>query len=601
MTMTTCNKWGLAALSVALAGIAASTSTAHAQSVAVSAQTYDYVIIGGTVVDGTGQPGYRADVGIVGDRIVKIGELGKAQARHRIDATGRVIIPGFIDLHGHSDDQQGHWRGLRSPDPQRRAAVAQVSQGITTSAANPDGLAPSVPIREQIAMVDGKGIGLNVAYMVSHPRVRYAAMGDATTRPANASEIEKMRAMIREDMESGAWGMTSTLESRDGTWSTTEELIAVTKALQEYDGAFVAHPRSQSQKPWWWVPSQENVDKRWAPTMFEASEELIRISAENGIRVSMSHFTMRGPDPNRDVKRTVDAVNAARARGAKVYADMFATRSYPLGYYTPLLPAWALRPEPEAPTFFRRPTAPREKVNYQDHLKLMLADPARRKDIETDAAYLIEHSGGAARITVTEYPDRNYVGKTLAELAQATKLTPVQLVIKMGLEGDPNFPGGARTYGIDGPEADKDLLVSSDWVTGCTDGYLTRPGDPGYLDPRFYGAYPEWIKTYVLDRKTVKLEFAVRSLTRLAAEIVGIKDRGMIKEGMAADLSVVDLATLAPQSTIHDIHRFSTGFDHVFVNGVPVVSGSKVTWALPGKVLRRPAATAQARTSPRQE
>jgi N-acyl-D-amino-acid deacylase len=558
---------------------------------ATAQEELDYLISGATIVDGTGAPGYRADLGIAAGRIAKIGKLDGAPAKRRIDATGKIVIPGFIDLHGHADDQQGHWRGMRADDPKRRGATAHVSQGITTSVANSDGLAPFMPLAEQMAITSRHDIGLNLAYMVSHNRVRYAVMRDETPRPAKPDEIEKMKALVREDMEAGAWGMAAVLEMRDGSWTTTEELIGVTQALQPYDGVFIAHPRSQSEKPSWWVPSLDKGPGSypWAPSMFEASKELIDVAEASRIRVSISHLSMRGPDPNKDAFRTADAVEAARRRGVKIYGDMNVWRGNPIGIFSPMIPSWATATKPPSPTFFVNESNPQGKVNYGEQMRVTLADSELRRKLETDVAYMIEFWGGAKEIYITTFPDKSYIGKTLAQLAAQRRISPVEMVIALALEGDPYYPGGAVAYGNLRSESNIERFVKSDWVSGDTDGYLTLPGDPGYLHPRTYGSYPAWIRTYVLERKAVSLEFAVRSLTGLAAEIVGLQDRGTLREGLAADLSVIDLAAIAPQATFYDVHRYSTGFDYVFVNGTPVVAESKVTWALPGKVLRRAA------------
>lgn len=301
------------------------------------AQSYDYVIRGGTVVDGSGESRYVADVAIQDGKIVKIGALGEVQANHYIDASDKMIVPGFIDVHGHADDQQGHWRGMRSDDPLRRAATAHVSQGITTSVANSDGLAPFLPLKDQIAKVERNPFALNLAYMVSINRTRYAVMGENTPREANAEEIDLMQALISQDMDAGAWGMAAVLEMRDGHYTTTRELIGMTKALKPYDGVFIAHPRSQSKLPSWWLPSahgkRTKTDYPWAPSMFEASEELIQIAEKNSIRVSISHISMRGPDPDKDVVSTVNAVNAAREKGIKIYADQHVYRANPFGIF----------------------------------------------------------------------------------------------------------------------------------------------------------------------------------------------------------------------------------------------------------------------------
>jgi len=552
---------------------------------------YDYLIRGAIVVDGSGAPPFQADVAIAGDRIAAVGDLNAAQADIIIDATGKLVVPGFIDLHSHADDQQGDWRGMRSPDSQRRAAPAFVSQGITTSVTNPDGLSPNMPLAEQIASVEARPFALNLAYMSAHARIRFAVLGEDSARPATSREVALMQEVLKSDMEAGAWGLATVLEMRDGHWSTTEELIGLTSALKRFDGAFIAHPRSQSHRPGWWLPSlhaKRSTDYPWAPSMFEASKELITIAETNGIRVSISHISMRGPDPDQDVIRTIDAVNEARERGVDIYADMHVYKANEIGTFGGLMPFWAVATGKPSPTFHIRPSQPQRVFDYLTPLRDTLADPEKEERLRQDVEYLIAFRGGPYEIFITEHPNNEWIGKSLAKLADQYGLTAVDMAIKIALEGDSQYVGGSRAYGNFRSEENIALFVKNEWVAGDTDGYTTRPGDPGYMSPRFYGAYPAWLKTYVIDRELVSLEFAIRSFTGLAAEILGISDRGVIRSGLAADLSIIDLGKVAPQSTFYDFHAFSTGFDYVFINGTPVVAEAELTWALPGRVLRKP-------------
>lgn len=555
-------------------------------------ESFDTLIVGGTVVDGTGGPAYQADVGLRDGTIVAIGDLEGQTAARIIDATGRHVVPGFIDLHGHADDQQAAWRGMRSPDPRRRAAPAHVSQGITTSIANSDGLAPLLPMAEQMAVVESHdGIGFNLAYMVSHSRVRFSVLGEDSARPATDAEVAQMRELIATDMEAGAWGLATVLEMRDGMWTTTEELIGMTAALKPYDGVFIAHPRSQSLKPSWWLPSRHGGDKAsdypLSPSMYEASVELIEIAEANDIRVSNSHMSMRGPDPDQDGLRTVQAVEAARARGVKIFADMHVYIANPIGIFSPLIPMWALSTTPRAATFFVRPTAPHRVFDFKTQLLKTLEDDSKQQDLRTDIAYLIEFWGGADEIFITDYPDKAYIGRSLREIAGLRGVSPVDAVIAMGVEGYPEMAGGMLAFGNFRSVENIERFIQTDWVVGDTDGYTTQPFDPGYLHPRFYGAYPEWLRTYVIERQSVSLEHTIRAFSGLAADVVGITDRGYLKEGMAADLSVINMETVRPRANFYNIHAYSDGFDYVFVNGVPVVDEGKVTFALPGKILRK--------------
>jgi len=573
--------------------------TLHLGVSSAASNSFDTVILGGSIVDGSGKAAYSGDIGISDGKIVAIGSLANDEAVLRIDATGKYIVPGFIDVHSHADDQQGSWRGMRSPDNARRAAPAHVSQGITTSVVNSDGLSPFMPLSEQMASVESRGgIGLNLAYMVAHSRIRFSVLGEDSARVASEDEVARMRDLIRIDMDSGAWGLATVLENSDGHWTTTKEFIDMTAALKPYDGVVIAHPRSLAMKPQWWLPSGHSVypagvgddlasEYPLVLSMYEASEELIQVSETNGIRVSISHMAMRGPDPNSDARRMVDAVEAARARGVQIFADMYVNEGNPIGHFSPLLPQWALNTSKRGASFFTRPNAPHRVNDFKKQFNIVWNDTKNQELIRMDIKYVMEYWGGAEKIFITDYPDNSFIGRSLMELAEIYNMSTVDMVIKMGLEGYSDYPGGMAAYGNFRNIENIERFVKTDWVTGDTDGYLTRPFDPGYIHPRFYGAYPLWIRTYVLERKAVSLEHAIRSLSGLAADIVGLKDRGYIREGMAADLSIIDLDSIRPRSTFYNVHVYSDGFQYVFVNGTPVVAEGKVTFALPGEILRR--------------
>ena len=215
------------------------------------AQDADVLIKNGRVLDGTGNPDFRADVAIAGDRIIAVGKLDRMSAARTIDAAGRFVAPGFIDIHSHAD------RTLVGDDREARAAHNLVAQGITTIAGGPDGRNPIWPIADEIAAYQRLGIGINFVPMVGHGTVRGEVMGDVYERPATAVEIERMQALVRQGMEQGAWGLGAGPEYRPGRFSTTEELIALAHVVAEYDGFYFAHQRSQSPLPLWQLPRHD--------------------------------------------------------------------------------------------------------------------------------------------------------------------------------------------------------------------------------------------------------------------------------------------------------------------------------------------------------
>ena len=212
------------------------------------AQRFDLLIKNGRVMDGSGNPWFPADVGITNGRITAVGALANAQAARVIDATGKYVAPGFIDIHSHADDGSGPRGGLRDADPVRRAAPNLVSQGITTVVVNQDGRSPW-PVADQRALLEKTGIGPNAMLLVGHGTVRRRVLGDDVRRPARPDEIVKMRALVREQLQQGAVGMSAGLEYDPGRWSTTEEVVELAKELPAFNGVYISHERSEGSDP----------------------------------------------------------------------------------------------------------------------------------------------------------------------------------------------------------------------------------------------------------------------------------------------------------------------------------------------------------------
>jgi N-acyl-D-amino-acid deacylase len=270
----------------------------------VLAQPYDLLITGGRLLDGTGNPAIYSDVAIQGGKIAAIGRLRGSPATRTIDAKGKYVCPGFIDMHSHADG------GLGSEDRRRRAAPNLVSQGITTVCVNPDG-ASQWPLSKQRATYERLAIGPNAALLVGHGTVRRLVMKDEYKRPATPPEIAKMRELVRQGMQEKAFGMSAGLEYVPGIWSTTDELIELVREIVPYGGVYTVHQRSESTDPRWYQPS---VDKPGQPTMLDAVEETIRIGAETGATVIWSHAKAMGANYWGSSKAAIRLIDRARAR-----------------------------------------------------------------------------------------------------------------------------------------------------------------------------------------------------------------------------------------------------------------------------------------------
>jgi N-acyl-D-amino-acid deacylase len=539
------------------------------------AARYDLLIRNGRVLDGTGNPWFPADIAIQGGRIVAVGALPNAQAARVIDATGKYVTPGFIDIHSHADDGSSPRGGLRDPDSQVRAAPNLVSQGITTVVVNQDGRSPW-PITEQRALIEKGGIGINAMLMVGHGTVRRRVMGDDTRRPARPDEIAKMRGLVQQALQEGAVGMSAGLEYEPGRWSTTDEVVELAKELPAFGGVYISHERSEGSDPLWYVPSQDGPT---APTLLDAVRETIEIGEKSGARVVASHLKAKGEHYWGSSAAAVTLIQRARDRGVDVWADQYPYPTSGTDGSTVLIPSWATRP-PGANT--NQPPTDRATM-----LKRVLGDPPTAKLVRSDIAHEIRRRGGADNIIVFDFTDKSLYGKTLNEIARLWKLDPVEAAIRIQMEGLPNRNGGARMRGFSMSEFDMEHIAKQPWVATSTDGGIALPADGPSTHARFYGSFTRKIRHYALDRGAITLEHAIRAATSLPARIMRLTDRGLIREGMAADLVVFDLATIRDKATFFEPHQHSEGVEHVLVNGVAVLDAGKLTQALPGKVLRR--------------
>ena len=543
-------------------------------SVAAQQPPYDLLIRSGRVLDGTGNPWFPADIAVRGGRIVAVGSLAGAQAARIIDATGKYVSPGFIDIHSHADDGSGPRGGLRDPDPIRRSAPNLVSQGITTVVVNQDGRSPW-PVAEQRALLEKTGIGPNAMLLVGHGTVRRRVMGDDVQRPARPDEISKMRELVKQALQEGAAGMSAGLEYEPGRWSNTDEVVELARELVPVQGIYISHERSEGSDPLWYVPSQDGPT---APTLLDAVRETIEIGEKTGARVVASHLKAKGEHYWGSSAAAVTLIQRARDRGVDVWADQYPYPTSGTDGNTVLIPAWATRP----PGGANQPKTDRAAM-----LKRVLGDPPTAKLVRSDIAHEIRRRGGAENITVYEFTDKSLYGKSLAEIARLWKLDPVETAIRIQLDGLTERNGGARMRGFSMAEFDMEHIAKQPWVATSTDGGIALPSDGPATHARFYGSFTRKIRHYALDRGAISLEHAIRSSTSLPARIMRLADRGQIREGFAADLVVFDLATIRDKATFFEPHQHSDGVEHVFINGVAVVDGGKLTHASPGRVLAR--------------
>lgn len=496
---------------------------------------FDLLIRGGQVLDGSGGPARRADVGIVGDRIRAVGDLSGAVATTFVDAAGRYVTAGFIDVHSHAGP------GLASAALREGRPV--LAQGITTVLINPDGGGP-VDLAAQRAGYEKGGVGLNVGLMVPHGSVRNAVLG-MTDRDPTPAEQARMNALVRDGMRAGAFGLSSGLYYAPGSYSKTEEVIAMAKEVAPFKGSYTSHIRDEAD---------------YGVGIVAAVDEVIAIAEQARITGVVTHMKALGPASWGLSKTLVAHIEAARARGVSVWADQYPYEASGTGIVGALMPRWAQVGGREV--MIRRLTGElRGKV--RDEVK---ANLARR--------------GGADTFLVSEYePDTSIEGRRLSDLAKAAGQSPEEYALSLLEKGD----AGLVSFNM--AEDDIALIMRQPWTMTCTDGGL-QPVTEGKPHPRSYGAFPRKLQRYVRERGVVALPFAIRSMTALAAEVFGLKDRGVVAPGAFADVLVFDLAQVKETATYEAPHQIAEGFDTIVVNGRLVRDRARFTGALPGRVLR---------------
>lgn len=535
---------------------------------------FDVLLRGGRVIDGTGNPWFRADVGIRDGRIAALGDLAGASAARTVELGGRYVIPGFIDIHSHADEGLGEEGGPGTEGARRRAAPNLVSQGVTTVVVNQDGRSPW-PIADQRATFERLGIGPNAALMVGHNSIRAMALGDDFRRPATDAEVRRMRELVRQGMEEGAFGLSAGLEYVPGRWSETSELFPLVEEAGRGGGIYIVHERSSGVTPMWFWPSR---DAPGPPTMIETILEDIEVAEATGVTTVATHIKARGSDFWGAGGTLIQLIERARTRGVPIWADSYPYNTTGSDGSTVLIPGWFLVRARDGER------APGTRPDYGAELAAALDDPEIGLMLRRDIAHEIGRRGGPDNLVIMDHPDSALVGRTLEALSREMGLPPVEVAIRLQVEGDPGRPGGARIRAFSLSEIDVESFASRPWVATASDAGIALPGDPP-VHARYYGTFPRKLRRYAMELGALSVEDAVRSATSLPAQILGLRDRGMVRRGFVADLAVVDLDALEDRATFFEPHQYSTGVDHVLVNGRFVVDGGRLTWELPGTIL----------------
>jgi N-acyl-D-amino-acid deacylase len=527
------------------------TATSAATTIGVGGPALDVLIRNGWVADGSGNPIYPADVAIRGDRIVEVGHLpAEITAARVIDATGKIVCPGFIDVHSHSD------RSIHD----NPTAESTIRQGTTTEIVGNCGGShapstdPATSFGEYLDGLDAMGISPNLASFVGHNTVRRAAgvHGAAVT----ADQVRAMQAMVREAMEAGAIGFSTGLEFDPGRLATMDEIVEVARAAGEYRGYYASHIRNRDAK------------------LQEAVEECLEVGRRAGTPVQVSHLNVRHNTGAAEGawQRAADTVEQARRDGLDVMADMTPFREG-TGSLRAILPQWFVAEAPERQAE-------------------LLADKSVRARLRTecDRYWRFIHRGEWHRVRVmasAAYPEVN--GKTFAEIAELWEQDPWDCYFDLLAAAGTGY-GGLSAMAVLFTDEHLKEVISHPLFSLAVDGWTSRIDGPlaeRSRHPLNYAGMVHYLTHHVREKHTLRLEEAIRKMTSLPATRFELHGRGRLSPGCFADVVVFDYDALDDGSTIEQPHAYCKGVEHVFVNGTAVVSGGEHTGARPGRTLRR--------------
>ena len=504
------------------------------------AERFDLLIRGGRVVDGTGNPWRRADVAVRGDRIARIGHLPAAAADRVIDAGGLVVAPGFVDPHTHAV------RGIFDVP----TADNYLLQGVTTLTEGNDGSSPW-PIGEHLARVADAGVSPNWAVFAGQGTIRRAVMGSDDREPTR-DELDRMRALVARAMEEGAFGLSTGLFYVPGSFTAAEEVIALSAVAAGYGGIYISHVRDEARG------------------LLDSVRETIRIGAEAGIPVQITHHKAIGRDVWGRSTDSLALVDAARARGIDVTIDQYPYTASQTSI-TAVVPQWA-------------------QAGGTRALIARLQDPETRRRIREEIVHRIEHDRGGgdpANVVIGLCAwDRSLEGKSLADVL-AGRGVEVTLAHAADLVMEIVENGGARAIYHAMDEGDVERIMRHPATAVGSDGGVSVFG-AGVPHPREYGTFARVLGRYVRERGVLTLEEAVRKMSGATAARLGLQDRGLLREGFFADVAVFDPGRIIDRATFEDPHRYADGVEYVLVNGVLVVDGGEHTGARPGRVLNGP-------------
>ncbi|HEY7500160.1 MAG TPA: D-aminoacylase [Vicinamibacterales bacterium] len=533
----------------------------------VQAPEYDAIIRNGTVYDGTGAPGRIVDVGIKGDRIATIGNLGTATATTTIDAKNLAVAPGFINMlswatesllvdgRSQSDIRQGVTLEIFGEGSSMGPLNDRIKKRMVEEMGDIKYEITWTTLSEYLRELERRGISTNVASFIGATTIREYVIGLEDKKPT-PEQLDAMRALVRQEMEAGALGIGSSLIYAPAFYAATEELIALSTEAAKYRGKYISHMRSEGNR------------------LLEAVDELIRISREAKIPAEIYHLKAAGKANWGKMDAAIAAIEKARAEGLKITADMY---TYPAGAtgLDAAMPPWVL------------------DGGYEEAYK-RLKDPATRKKIahaietpSTDWENLYLAAGSADRVLLVEFRNdalKPLTGKSLAEVSKLRGEPVTDTIMNLVLEDRSRV--GTVYFMMSEENIVKQLRLP--WVASGSDAASLAPELPftkSNPHPRAYGNFARLLGRYVRDEKVIPLEEAVRRLTGLPATNLELEGRGFVRDGMFADLAIFDPMQVADRATFEKPHQYAVGMKHVFVNGVQVLKDGEHTGAKPGRAV----------------
>jgi N-acyl-D-amino-acid deacylase len=546
-----------------------------------SSEHYDLIITGGTVYDGAGGTPVVTDVGVTGDRVAAIGDLGSASADRTIDADGLAVAPGFINMLSWSNQSlivdgrsQGEIRqgvtlevfGEGTSDGPLNDAMKELwLDEFEDLVGSPEAVAqhlggntvPWTSFGEYLEFLEQKGVSPNVASFLGAATPRVHELGYADRAPTE-DELERMLALVRQSMEEGAMGIGSSLIYAPGFYADTDELIALSAAAGEYGGMYISHMRSEGNG------------------LLEAVDELITISREAGVPAEIYHLKQGGQENWSKLDDVIERVEAAQAEGLRITADMYTYTAGSTGLDA-AMPPWVQEGGYEAWAERLRDPSVRAQV-----VREMIEPTNEWENLMSGAG-----AEGTLLVGFVNEELRGYTGRTLAEVAAERGTSPEETAMDLVIED------GSRVQVVYFLMSEENVKrqIAIPWVAFDSDATSMAPEPPftnSSTHPRAYGNFARLLGKYVREEQVISLEEAVRKLTSFPAENLGISDRGLLAEGYFADVVVFDPDEIGDRATYEDPHQYSVGMVHVFVNGTQVLEDGEHTGATPGRVVRGP-------------